>query len=91
MKFARNHGGNGFYEIAFPLLHTKDLHGKRGPHNLHVFITTKKNRILHETTEAIGFYEVTVTLLHTNHLLGKGGPHNLNGLQPKKLKFARNH
>ena len=87
MKFARNYWGNGFYEVAFPLLHTNHLHGKRGPHNLHV-LQPKKNRILHETTEAIGFYEVTFPLLHTNHLLGKRGPHNLHGLQPKKIEIC---
>ena len=43
MKFAQNHWGNRFYEVTFPLLHTKHLHGKRGPHNLHVLEPKKKN------------------------------------------------
>ena len=32
-NFARNQWANGFYEVAFPLLHTNHPLGKRGPHS----------------------------------------------------------
>ena len=91
----RNHWGNGFYEVPFPLLHTNQHLGKRGPHSLNglsakiskictrplrqwvlwgpfsiithklppwktgatqfKWITSKKFRNLHKTTEAMGF------------------------------------
>ena len=33
-KFARNHRGNGFYEVLLPLLHTNHPLGKRGLYSL---------------------------------------------------------
>ena len=33
-KFAWNHWGNGYYDVAFPLLYTNHPLGKRGPHSL---------------------------------------------------------
>ena len=53
--FAWNHWVNGFYEVAFPLLHTNHPPWKTGATQFE-WITSKKFHNLHETTEAMGLW-----------------------------------
>ena len=72
LKFARNHRGNGFYEVAFPLLHTNQPLGKRGPHSLNglqaKYLKFARNH------RGNGFYDVASPIVtHKSPPLENGG------------------
>ena len=86
----RNHWGNGFYEVPFPLLHTNQHLGKRGPHSLK-WIVCQKFRNLHETTETMGIMRSLFNYYTQITPLENGGHTVWMDYKQRIPKFARNH
>ena len=72
LKFARNYWGNGFYEDAFPLLHTK--HPLENGYHI-VWMDYNLQNLKFARNDA-------------NQPLGRRIPHNLHGLWPTKSKIG---